>query len=62
MDMNEELTRELKAAHWRIVKLAIDDGARMRSTVDEASATVARVSQGVEVEDPGVVDAQSTRS
>lgn len=32
MDINEELIRELKAAHWRITKLMTDDDNRRRPT------------------------------
>lgn len=59
MDINEELTLELKADHWRIARLMVDNGARMRLAAGEAPMVVAKVLLGAWMKDPRVVDAQS---
>lgn len=54
MNMNKELTQELKATYWRITRLMVNDDARMRLAISEAYAMVARVSHGAEVGHPGL--------
>lgn len=60
MNMNEKLTYEVKVAHWRIAKLTIDDGIETRLAMGGTSTLVARVSQGVQIENPRVMGTQST--
>lgn len=61
MDMNKELTWELKAAYWKITRLATDDGARMRLARGGTSTVVAKVLQGMQMEDHGFAEAQSMK-
>lgn len=54
MDMNEELIRKLKAAHWRITRLMVDNGAGMRPIIDGALVVVAKASPGAQVKNLGL--------
>lgn len=49
IDMNENLTLELKATHYKFTRFL--EGAGTRPTMGEAFAMVARISMGIQTED-----------
>lgn len=61
MDMNEELTQELKATHRRIARLVADVGTGTRPATGGASMVVAKALLGAWTKNLGVANAQSTR-
>lgn len=52
ISMNEDLTWELKATHYKFTQFL--DGARTRSSMGKASVVVAKFSMDTQMEDPEV--------
>lgn len=53
MDMNKEVTQEMKATQWRILRLVVNNGIRTRPVMGKASMVVAKASSSAWMKDLG---------